>query len=111
MSDPELERELDQLREAYRSKLRREIETLSQKLRDARAAGAAPEPLEAARQLAHRLKGTSGSYGLDASSAALARIEDQLELLPGLDRGPIWDRIELALDQARSGLLATSVPS
>ena len=58
MSDSDLERDLQRLREAYRVRLRRDLTALESMLR-------APRELEAARQLAHRLHGTSGSYGLD----------------------------------------------
>ena len=106
MSDSDLERDLQRLREAYRVRLRRDLTALEAMLR-------APPELEAARQLAHRLHGTSGSYGLDECSAALARIVERLEHLPDAtqpDSGPAWTEIEQALEQARAGL-AESNPS
>ena len=106
MSDPDQERDLQRLRKAYRVRLQRDLTALESLLR-------APRELEAALQLAHRLKGTSGSYGLDACSAALARIEERLEHLPDAaqpDSGPAWTEIEQALDQARAGLAQSDPP-
>jgi HPt (histidine-containing phosphotransfer) domain-containing protein len=105
VSDPDLEHDLHDLRDAYRGKLRQQLADLAASLREARNEGPATEGLEAARQLAHRLKGTSGSFGLDATSAALARIEEQLGLLlegAGPDPGAAWTEIEQALGRARA---------
>ena len=55
------------LRERYRARLAAQIDTLEAYLREKR--------LEEALALAHRLKGTAGSYGLDQASSALERIE------------------------------------
>lgn len=67
MSDPDFERDFARLRERYRPKLLAEMDALERHLREG--------GLEAALQLAHRLKGTAGTYGLDESSAALERLE------------------------------------
>ena len=105
--DADWQRDLQRLREIYRHKLHGELATLDAKLREARDAAPAQPKLEVARLLAHRLKGTSGSYGLDECSAALARIEERLEHLPDAaqpDSDPAWAEIEQALEQARAGL-------
>jgi HPt (histidine-containing phosphotransfer) domain-containing protein len=105
VSDPDLERDLCQLREAYRPKLVEKLAQLDGHLRRAREERLAKQQLEAARQLAHMLMGTSGSYGLDEVSAELARIEEQLEHLlenETPDPAAAWTAIEQALGQARA---------
>ncbi len=59
--------------------------------------------IEAARDLAHMLKGTSGSYGFEELSAELRRIEEHLDrLLDGEspDSPAVWSEIEQALNRA-----------
>jgi HPt (histidine-containing phosphotransfer) domain-containing protein len=99
----EWDAELERLRERYRGRLRRDIEALDALLREARTARSA---LEEAHRVAHRLKGTSGSYGLCQSSEALEQIESQLaDLLGGPpDPGAGWNEIEQSLLRARSGV-------
>lgn len=58
--------------------------------------------LAQARQLAHRLRGTAGSFGLAAVGEAAGRIEELL-LAPAPAEGPspeIWIEVEHALSQA-----------
>jgi len=106
--DPEAdwEHDLQRLRERYRRKLQPQLATLDELLQEARQETSAERALRAAHQLAHRLKGTSGTYGLQESFAALEQIEEQLGLL--LDAAPdpaaAWARIEKALERARTGL-------
>jgi chemotaxis protein histidine kinase CheA len=105
--DTDWERELQRLREIYRRKLRAEIVTLDANLREARDAAPAQPKLDAARRHAHRLKGTSGSYGLEASCAALEGIEEQLERVQKgttRDLRAAWAAIEEALERVRAGL-------
>ena len=105
LSDPDLERDLLHLREVYRPKLLGKLAELDGQLRRAREERPAKQQLEDARQLAHTLMGTSGSYGLDQVSTELARIEEQLErLLEGAmpDPAAAWTAIEQALGQART---------
>ena len=105
MSDPDLERDLCRLREVYRPKLVEKLAELDGHLRRAREERFAKRQLEAARQLAHTLMGTSGSYGLDEVCAELARIEEQLKRLlenETPDPAAAWTAIEQALGQARA---------
>jgi HPt (histidine-containing phosphotransfer) domain-containing protein len=98
VSDADLHRDLEQLREAYRRKLPGRLAELDALLNGARQ-GQAREPLEAARRLAHMMKGTAGSYGFDEISAELGRIEESLEvLLAGTspDSAVVWNAIEQA---------------
>jgi HPt (histidine-containing phosphotransfer) domain-containing protein len=99
MSDPDFERDFAQLRERYRPKLLADMETLERHLRGG--------GLEEALQLAHRLKGTAGTYGLDDSSAALDRIETLLRSCVASALASPTDevsrQIREALARARSG--------
>lgn len=100
------EHDLQRLRERYRRKLQPQLAALGEVLQQARCDTSAEHALEAAHELAHRLKGTSGTYGMQESFAALEQIEEQLGLL--LDATPdpaaAWARIETALERARTGL-------
>ena len=104
MSDPDWERDFADLRESYRQKLARHLSKLEAHVRD-RAHGQIPrDELESARGLTHRLKGTAGTFGFDATSAAMARIEEKLvELLeePGPEPSRAWREIDCALTRAR----------
>ena len=100
MVDAELEADLRRLSESYRRKLPELLRTLEERVRDAREREGAPELREAARQLAHKLKGTSGCHGLHGPSAALERVE---ELLAG-GRPAAWAEIERELARVRATL-------
>jgi CheY-like chemotaxis protein len=103
--EPEVEAEeaMAPLRESYRKRLPELVAGL-----DASLSGALPparECIEAARELAHRLKGTTGSYGFDAVSAELAQIESGLDVLlssPEEDALEGWREIGAALRRAHS---------
>jgi HPt (histidine-containing phosphotransfer) domain-containing protein len=102
------EGELGRSRESYRRRLPQKLDLLEEKLRAARVEPASSGALVAARDLAHRLKGSSGSYGFDEISAVLQRIEDRLD--PPLAEEPSrlrpvpWSEIERALGEARTCL-------
>ncbi len=105
MSDSDSEIDLPALLARYRPRLRRDLAELDEKLCSAREGPAAEGALEEAKRLAHRVKGTSGSYGLDEVSASLARIESLLEPLLGGTRSGAdepWGEIERALRWARA---------
>ncbi len=107
MSLREVDHELERLRERYREKFQRELERLAAQLRDAERAGYGRPQLEAVRGLAHRLMGTSGSYGLETSSAALARMEERLEHLLTATQADVraaWPEVESELAAARAGV-------
>ena len=104
MSEADLERDLERLRRASRDKLGAKLARLASLLG---GSGGVPEraQLEAARDLAHMLKGTSGCYGLDELCAELQAIEERLDRL--LDAGSegagaTWKEIERALERARN---------
>ena len=103
MSEEDLERDLERLRRTYRGKLTGKLARLDFLLGEARRV-TEREQLEAARELAHTLKGTSGSYGFDELSAEFKGIEERLDhLLEGVSAGSAaaWKEIEQALKRAR----------
>ncbi|MEN8181691.1 MAG: response regulator [Myxococcota bacterium] len=99
--------DLLRLRETYRKRLPGQLDELGARLRVAREGTPARERLETARDLAHRLKGTAGTYGFDEVGARLERIEEKLDgLLAGratADTG-FWGEIARALQAAQSHL-------
>ncbi len=108
MTDPTLERDLERLREEYRAKLPEQLSGLEALLRGARdqepGGDRGREQLEVARNLAHRLRGTAGSYGFGATSSALGRIEESVaQLLEEAQPDPesVWNEVEGAVAQAR----------
>jgi CheY-like chemotaxis protein len=99
--------ELGPLREDYRRRLPEKLAQLDARLRSAEREPRERARIEAARDLAHTLKGTSGSHGLGAVGAELARIEEALDgLLAGRTQaGPaFWSELALALRRARTQL-------
>jgi chemotaxis protein histidine kinase CheA len=93
-AEPALDPEWDAMVLDYARQLPERVATLAAALADARAAGTADALVEP-RRLAHRLYGTSGSYGLEAFSGVAARIEDVLvaaEAEGALD-APGWEAI------------------
>lgn len=106
MSRGEAERELEELRERYRAKFVRELDSLEQCVGEAERAGADRDRLEAIRALSHRLMGTSGSYGLAESSAALGRIEARIDAAldrPDAATPSLWSELASDLAAARAG--------
>lgn len=107
MTGPEWPEELRHARSRYRRRLPEQLDRLEAALRRARDRGA---QLEAAWRLAHRIKGTSGSYGFDVVSGAVGRIEARLERLldePAAQADEAaWCEIEQALSAARGACRA-----
>jgi DNA-binding response OmpR family regulator len=89
--------------------VREYTETLPQRigeLRDAlRLAQRHPETLGDALRLAHRLRGTAGTYGFEAVSAAAGEIEDSLLMIQdeGVPMHALQYRIDRALEHASLG--------
>ena len=98
--------ELDELRDVYAHALPGKLACLDASLADARRDPPERARLEAARHLAHRLQGTSGTYGFKALSSELVRIERQLETLQSgaADPGDAWEAITEALRRAHAHL-------
>ncbi len=104
--DADLQRDLRRFRGDYRRKLPGKLDQLDALLRGARG-GRERGQLEAARHLAHKLEGTSGSFGFEEISAELRRIEEHLNsLLEGKspDSPAVWSEVEQALTRARDHL-------
>ena len=97
--------ELRSLREDYRRRLPEKLAQLEKRLRSAEREPRERERVASARDLAHTLKGTSGSHGFDAICADLARIEEGLDaLLAGGAVGGVafWNELGEALRRARA---------
>jgi HPt (histidine-containing phosphotransfer) domain-containing protein len=78
--EDEIEREIAALRDAYRAELPAKVEAISKAI--------AARDAETTRTLAHRLRGTAGSYGLSVVSAAAGALEDA---------GADWAKLESLL--------------
>jgi len=104
--------EFDHLRDAYARALPAKLASLDASLDDARREPPEQARLETARDLAHRLRGTTGTYRFKALSSELSRIERQLEALldDAVDRGDAWDAIANALRSAHELLDANTPP-
>ncbi len=99
------------LGDAYRRKLPDRIAELEGLVREARGSGAR---LEDARTLAHTLKGTSGTFGLDEISADLEEIWQELEArvaAGATGRRGGWGAVERALARIRARLDAEPPPA
>ena len=88
MVDDDVERELEELRRNYRASLPPKVDALATAI-DAR-------DRETASALAHRLRGTSGAYGLSAVSVEAGAIEDALG-----ERKIDWGAIAQHLERLR----------
>ncbi len=104
--DDELQRVLDELRVEYGASLPAAIDELTAAFRAAQA-----QPSEAAwmgaRSLAHRLRGTAGSYGFPTVSVVSGRLEDALEELLSAEEGR-REGAERRVERALGELLAAS---
>lgn len=104
---------LDELRRDYTDRLPEMVRGLRNSVQMARTSpeGPASDAFTEARQRAHSLRGTAGSYGFFRVSEAAARLEDALAEVHGPSSTggpPAWDGVEGALaDMLRA---ATSEP-
>jgi len=89
--DDDVELELEELRRTYRVSLPAKVDALATAV-DAR-------DRETASALAHRLRGTSGAYGLSAVSIEAGAIEDALAERE-IDWGAIAARLESLEEEA-----------
>lgn len=105
------ERETRSAAAALQARLeRRYAAVLPERLAELRAAltraRSDPDALEPARELAHRLKGTAGSYGFAEVADGIARLEAVLVSLTP----PDWSAIEEALVRVERAAAAASAP-
>ncbi|HEX2574151.1 MAG TPA: Hpt domain-containing protein [Polyangia bacterium] len=95
----EIEAELAELRDQYRSNLPERLTEIERAIAESRQHPTDPERLERARTLVHRLHGTAGSFGFPRVSAAARRGEELLERV-SVDEPGSWDAVETELKQA-----------
>jgi len=102
----ESQSQLADLRASYRSKLPELLSGLASAVRAARPADASEQSRREAWQLAHRIKGTAGSYGFDEVAESLAAIDALLEgmIERSEARESEWLEIEKALARAVASL-------
>lgn len=86
--------ELAELRRVY-------VASLPGKL-DEVASAIARRSLEDVRTLAHRLRGTAGSYGMPGFGEAVGAIEDRVDAAAGQDTPALWQHLDGLLMRARS---------
>jgi len=107
--DMDFEGALARLREAYREELPSRLGELRAAIGDAAQAPEDVEAIGTARELAHRLRGTAGSYGFLQVGEEAGRIEELL--LAALDEGQLGEgRIRAArtaLGQAERAIRAS----
>ena len=100
----QMQEALTDLRASYRAKLPEQLGELTERLRASRQPGGG-DSLQQARDIAHRLAGTTGSYGLGEIHAALEKIDAALLSIveEGADSGR-WEEIDAALAQLQEYL-------
>ncbi|MFV1978305.1 MAG: response regulator, partial [Myxococcota bacterium] len=92
------------LRASYREKLPDQLSELTKRLRASREAGDSEAFLQA-REIAHRLAGTAGSYGFGDIGAALGEIEDALREVSAENvEDARWSDIDAAVAEIREHL-------
>lgn len=104
MTTPDLAHQLLVLRQEFVTKLPAKLAALEAV---ARASSHDPEALVAATALAHRLRGSAGSFGQPAVGMAVGRIEELLELAAAGLAGPgLEEDLALALSVAATAVAA-----
>ncbi|MCC7380502.1 MAG: PAS domain S-box protein, partial [Deltaproteobacteria bacterium] len=98
---PSLAADLDALRAGFVARLPAKLDDLERAIAKARLD---LREAEGARMLAHRLRGTAGSYGVPAVGAAVARVEDLLAHVHEEVSEAAWNEIEAALQATRRTL-------
>jgi len=102
--DEHMDTALRVLRTAYRERLPEQLGELTERLRESREPGGSKAFLEA-RETAHRLAGTAGSYGLADIGAALGKIDDALREVSAENAGDVrWSDIDAAVAEIQQHL-------
>ncbi len=92
------------LRASYREKLPDQLDELTERLRAAREPDGSAA-LGQAREIAHRIAGTAGSYGFGDIGAALEKIDDALREASAEDvENARWNDIDAAVAEIREHL-------
>ncbi|HET9954288.1 MAG TPA: response regulator [Polyangiaceae bacterium] len=101
VSPAPLAERLTGLRLTYSERLTGKLTELADTLKQARARDGQRHMIERAEYLAHRLRGTAGTYGFMSVSLAAASIESALQVLQRSgDAEVVWRRIDEALQRA-----------
>jgi diguanylate cyclase (GGDEF)-like protein len=97
---------LEELQRGYRARLASRLGELELALSSARAAGPGTAEFHAAHNLAHRLRGSAGTFGLHGVAACAAAIDDELTRLetPEGDTSGAWSSIFRALARSATDL-------
>ena len=102
--EEQMDEALRGLRASYREKLPDQLGELTERLRASREPGGS-EAFFQAREIAHRLAGTAGSYGFGDIGAALGKIDDALREVSAEDvENARWSDIEAAVAEIREQL-------
>jgi len=98
-----IEEMLARARETYAQKLKTKLEELAEAVRRARES-LCPVALSDAQRMAHRLYGTAGTFGFEAVSEVVCRIDRALTRLKAGETSPAeaWPAILADLDAARA---------
>jgi HPt (histidine-containing phosphotransfer) domain-containing protein len=99
VAKPELERELEALRREFGQQLPARLAALQTLLRALKASGDTAG-LEEAQQLAHKLRGSAGSYGFHELSDEMKRVEGALDVLLRGTSSAAWEELERAIRRA-----------
>jgi signal transduction histidine kinase/CheY-like chemotaxis protein len=106
----QMDEALRDLRAAYREKLPEQLDELEAQLRAARAQHGARAFAQAC-EIAHRICGTAGSYGLDDIAAEFGRIDEALrEVDPARRERVRWRDIDAAVARIRQRLRESDGP-
>lgn len=105
-----IQEKLEQAKNDYREKLHLRLEELGERLSRLRH-GSEGADLEGAQLLAHRICGSAGSFGFTAAGEVVKIIDQILLSLKEEQLVPspaVWDRLDVALVEARRASLPSS---
>jgi CheY-like chemotaxis protein len=110
MPSEQMQEALSDLRTSYRAKLPEQLAKLAERLRASRQPGGG-DALQQARDISHRLAGTTGSYGLGEVHAALEKIDAALlSMIEDQGSSGGWREIDAALAQLEEYLPPATGP-
>ncbi|HEY9871132.1 MAG TPA: response regulator [Candidatus Obscuribacterales bacterium] len=111
-AEQDLQDELDKLRREYASKLPDKLDDLRRAVNAARERANESSLLNQAKSLAHKIRGTAGSYGFTTIGERVGKIEEALTLLEKEERqdaSELWNRVGGDLAGAISEALSVSL--
>lgn len=110
-ADQDLQDELEKLRREYASKLPDKLDDLRRAINAAREGPGESSLLNQAKSLAHKIRGTAGSYGFTAIGERIGKIEEALALLgkgERQDADELWSSVGGNLSGAITEALSVS---